>query len=309
MAEPFIPCRLAELPREEIVPAAQTAIRRNPLNRPRYFPRLGLEVLPLPKEEGAEEEEDAEPLRIARMTSKYWGVEGVRLGVAFLDNPPPDLRARILSHMNSWAQSANITFRESNSPQAEVRITRTRGQGYWSYLGTDILHIPAGQPTLNLDSFSMSTPESEYKRVVRHETGHTLGFPHEHMREAIVNQLDPQKTIVYFQQTQGWSPQTTRQQVLTPISEAELTGTAADESSIMCYQLPASITLDGQPIPGGVDINAQDYVLAAQLYPKAPAPPAPAPPPEGGKPPAARDTHITIVVEGVVTRVKGISIE
>jgi len=305
--ENFIPCALRDLPKEEIIPASRTAIRLNPLNRPRYYPRLGIEVLPMPKEEGAEEEKIDEPMRIALMTSKYWGVEGVKLGVYFMDNPPPDLRARILSHMSAWSAQANVTFRESSSNQAEVRIVRTRGQGYWSYLGTDILHIPAGQPTLCLDSFSMSTPESEYKRVVRHETGHTLGFPHEHMREAIVNQLDPQKTIVYFQQTQGWSPQTTRQQVLTPIPEAQLTGTAADETSIMTYSLPGSITYDGQPIVGGTDINTQDYALAAQLYPKAAAP---APPPNGGKPPApAKETHITILVEGVVTRVKGITIE
>jgi len=54
--------------------------------------------------------------------------------------------------------------------------------GYWSYLGTDILHIPKNRPTMCLENFSMDTLESEYKRVVRHETGHTLGFPHEHMR-------------------------------------------------------------------------------------------------------------------------------
>jgi hypothetical protein len=28
---------------------------------------------------------------------------------------------------------------------------------------------------MNLDSFTTSTPDSEFYRVVRHETGHTLG--------------------------------------------------------------------------------------------------------------------------------------
>ncbi len=36
----------------------------------------------------------------------------------------------------------------------------------------------------------MQTPESEYHRVVRHETGHTLGFPHEHMRKELVEKID-----------------------------------------------------------------------------------------------------------------------
>ena len=59
-----------------------------------------------------------------------------------------------------------------------VRIARTANDGYWSYLGTDVLQIPAGEPTLNLDSFTMNTPDSEVYPVVRHDTGHTLGFPH-----------------------------------------------------------------------------------------------------------------------------------
>jgi hypothetical protein len=31
-----------------------------------------------------------------------------------------------------------------------------------------------------------TTPDAEFYRVVRHETGHTLGFPHEHMRKEII---------------------------------------------------------------------------------------------------------------------------
>lgn len=79
----------------------------------------------------------------------------------------------------------------------DVRISLA-GSGYWSYLGTDILHIPSNQPTMNLQDFSMSTPESEYKRVVRHETGHTLGFPHEHLRKEIVDNIDRNKAYNYF---------------------------------------------------------------------------------------------------------------
>src|SRR5262245_51199882 len=121
----------------------------------------------------------------------------------------------------------------------------------------------------------MSMPESEWYRVVEHETGHTLGFPHEHMRQEIVSQLDPQKTVAYFGRTQGWSPQEVYQQVLTPIDPATLTAAPTDELSIMCYQLPGSITKDGRPIPGGAKIDAEDGTFAAKVYPKAEAPPEP----------------------------------
>ena len=36
----------------------------------------------------------------------------------------------------------------------------------------------------------------------------------------------------------------------------------------MCYQLPGSITVDGKPIIGGIDINSTDAAFAARIYPK-----------------------------------------
>jgi hypothetical protein len=209
------------------------------------------------------------PERIAVVTTKYWGVQGVRLTVSFLDNPPSDLRKRIVQHMNAWSKTGNVTFVETKG-SAQVRIAREGGEngGYWSYIGTDILHIPKQQQTMNLEAFTMNTRESEFHRVVRHETGHTLGFPHEHMRKALVDKLDVQKTIAYFEETQGWSEDEVRAQVLTPIEESTLLGTTPDPRSIMCYQIPGNITVDGKPIIGGTDIDASDYKFAASIYPK-----------------------------------------
>src|SRR5262245_4295777 len=158
--------------------AATKAVEINPANAPAVTAlRAALPGTVIPAE------------RLALLTSKYWGAGGVRLTVGFLDNPPADLRARILSHMNAWGTWSNVQFSET-ATDPQVRIARTAGDGYWSYLGTDVLQIPAGQPTMNLDSFSMNTVDSEFFRVVRHETGHTLGFPHEHMRKEIVDRID-----------------------------------------------------------------------------------------------------------------------
>src|SRR5215203_1302759 len=101
----------------------------------------------------------------------------------------------------------------------------------------------------------MNTQDSEYPRVVRHETGHTLGFPHEHMRRQLVDRLDREKVITEFMRTQGWSREEVINQVLTPIEESQLISTEIDANSIMCYQIDGSLTLDGKPIPGGADIN------------------------------------------------------
>jgi hypothetical protein len=51
---------------------------------------------------------------------------------------------------------------------------------------------------MNLDSFTMQMPESEFHRVIRHETGHTLGCPHEHMRRELVDRIDEEKAIEFF---------------------------------------------------------------------------------------------------------------
>jgi hypothetical protein len=248
-------CLPRQLPRTKWVEAAHRATAINPMNRP-AAERLGL----------VERGLVLTPEHIAVMTTKYWHTGGVKLAVGFLDNPPSDLRKRIIQHMNAWAKTANVKFAESKqSPQ--VRIARV-ADGYWSYLGTDILSIPAGEPTMNLEGFTMNTPESEYHRVVRHETGHTMGFPHEHMRKELVDLIDPDKAIKYFGETQGWDEEMVRRQVLTPLEESSLLGTEhADPNSIMCYQIPGSLTRNGRPIVGGLDIDKLDFRFAAKLYP------------------------------------------
>jgi hypothetical protein len=60
------------------------------------------------------------------------------------------------------------------------------------------LALPHGGPSGN-----------EKNGVIRHETGHTLGFPHEHMRKDLVAKIDPDKAIAFFSETQGWSAEET----------------------------------------------------------------------------------------------------
>lgn len=194
------------------------------------------------------------------------------MSVQFLDNPQTALRTRILRHMNAWGKTANVHFTETRR-NGQVRIARLDSPpdmaGYWSWIGTEILQIADDEPTLNLEGFTMRTSEAEFRRVVRHEAGHTLGFEHEHMRRDLVRKIDRAKAIAFYDRTQGWTPKEVDEQVLTPLEESSIMGTTkSDPHSIMCYQIPGSITKNGKAIVGGTDINSNDYTFAASIYPK-----------------------------------------
>lgn len=248
-------CTPKYLPKNMLLKAAKKAVEINAFNQP----ELGPLHLVAPDLEVTE-------LFIAVQTAKYWGSTPRTLTVSFMETTPADLRRRIVGHLNAWTRTSCIRFAETNGV-GQVRISRGRG-GYYSYLGTDILLIPRNRQTMNLEAFTMNTAESEFRRVIRHEAGHTLGFPHEHMRRTLVARIDPEKAYEYFRRTQGWTRTQVDQQVLTSLDERTLMATPADETSIMCYQIPGSITRDGRPILGGVDINQTDYDFVGQIYPK-----------------------------------------
>ena len=258
---PVITCTPKSLPPDRARRAAENAIRINPANA-----TVHRQVMRTPSGRRGG------PRRLAILVARRWPASGVKLTVSFMDNPAKDLRRKILSHMNAWGKTANVAFTETNGT-GKVRIARLDRPadmaGYWSWIGTEILEIPANEPTLNLEAFTMNTRDSEFYRVVRHEAGHTLGFEHEHMRTALVKKIDRAKAIKFYDWNQGWTPAEVDAQVLTPLDNRSIMGTAeSDPLSIMCYQIPGEITKDGKPIPGGTDINAKDYAFAASMYPR-----------------------------------------
>jgi hypothetical protein len=183
----IITCRPKSLPVEKLEAAARRAIEINPENE-RHQRRVAR--TPIGQLGG--------PRRIAVVVARKWPAKGVRLSVSFLDTPPAALRTRIIRHMNAWGEHANVVFSETKDA-GQVRIARLDSppdvSGYWSWVGTEILEAEPDEPTMNLEGFTMKTSDAEFRRVVRHEAGHTLGFDHEHMRSEIVKMIDRKKGV------------------------------------------------------------------------------------------------------------------
>lgn len=277
----FPGCTLKFLPEEDRYSAAEVAWEEAPTNEPTtpHSDTLGRQELAL-------------------LTTKWWGAKGVDLGVYF-DTSSQALKSKLLQFFNMWQGSgrANIRAREASVGMAQVRVSFAPRDGYWSYLGTDILHIRNG-PTMNLAGFTASTPDATFHRVACHEFGHTLGCPHEHLRKKFVDNIDVQAAIDYFRRTQGWDEGMIRSNVLTPLEERSLYGVPPlEETSIMAYQLPAEIMKDRRPFRGGDRITETDLDYIATCYPGQVAPPPPPSPPPVNPPTDRRKLLVELLEE------------
>ena len=121
----------------------------------------------------------------------------------------------------------------------EVRIARLDSPpemaGYWSYVGTEILEAENDEPTLNLEGFTMKVSDAEFRRVVRHEAGHTLGFDHEHMRSEIVKRIDRKKAFAFFDRTEGWTNEEIEEQVSCGRNSSWMPRACPVVSHVHCY--------------------------------------------------------------------------
>ena len=169
-----------------------------------------------------------------------------------------------------WMQYADIRFTEV-AKSGQIRIA-FENDGSWSYLGRDILDVPAGEPTMNIGW----SPVSDFDMAL-HEVGHGgLALHHEHQnggidwnREAVIEELSGAPNF--------WDITTIERNVLDAIPREQVIGSEVfDDNSIMMYPIPAAWIKSGAYSRTGINpaggISVGDQYWAGIVYAKASAP-------------------------------------
>jgi hypothetical protein len=148
-----------------------------------------------------------------------------------------------------------------DAPRAtsDIRISFAIPNQAWSYVGTDALHIPKSEPTMNLgwlddDVQFDAEPYKNTGQVVLHEFGHAMGMIHEHQNPKN-NAINWNKPVVYeeLQRSNGWSPEQVNENMFRKYGDKQ-----------MCAKVRALPAYDGQAedIKGyceGDEVNGSEY--------------------------------------------------
>ena len=155
--------------------------------------------------------------------------------------------------------------------ESEIRIAFERGDGFWSYLGRQILDFGKDDRTMNFGRDLITYPPALDTAI--HEIGHSLGFPHEHQ--------NPNSGIVWNEQAvyaalaqppNSWPRDKTFHNIIRKISPDHVQGSSWDPDSVMHYPFEAGLidepaqfrTATLRPAGG---LSARDKTWVKTFYP------------------------------------------
>ncbi len=195
-----------------------------------------------------------------------------------------DLHQKIAEAAAEWSEYANIVFdfgynattqkyREwVPDDQSQVRVG-FQDAGYWSLVGKDSQDpqiISPGEITLNLEKFDIELP-SNYKGIVLHEFGHSLGFHHEHQSPVANCDFDWEAVYKYLAGPPNYWSKEKVDFNLRQMPAGGLTYSPHDKDSIMHYAFPAWMFFSGKSslcfTEENDDLSAEDKKMAGKAYP------------------------------------------
>jgi hypothetical protein len=209
------------------------------------------------------------PARMALVNAKVWPRDST-LKCRFLGGSSAQ-QDKAVAMASEWMQYANIniTFVKTNDEQ--VRIAFIPGQGSWSAIGNDCLdtsYFPKNEPTMNFGWLDESTPDEEWRRVVVHEFGHSLGCIHEHQSPNETLNWNKEAVYEYFSgPPNNWDKATIDQNILEKYSTEGISATLFDPDSIMLYMFPPELFTDHKGTNNNTDLSDKDKAFIAQMYP------------------------------------------
>ena len=224
---------------------------------------------------------------------------GGKISVCFFDGGMP-ARDHVATVATKWSEGTSIAFdfgpagaRRTCDPAnpSNVRIS-FRGDGYWSYVGTQARLIDPNKQTLNLQGMDRAQFNDNDNGVILHEFGHAVGFEHEH--QSPKSGCQEQFNWSYLYTAMGWSKEEVDRNMRRLDSSSSAGGllvTTFDRQSIMLYSLEPAAFKDPAhascfiPEPNNA-ISSVDRQAIAKIYPLLP-PGAPAP--AAGPPPTVAD--------------------
>lgn len=227
-----------------------------------------------PREMGADV--SVERARLIVYTGRKWVNETV-LHYHFLNSPiwqgGENQKDIVREAFDVWkAVRIGIGFEEVTSPEAaEIRIGFQQGDGYWSYLGRDVLRIGQHERTMNFGSDLTLDPRGVDVPV--HEIGHSLGFPHEHQNPKAGIVWDVEAVVDYFSGSPNfWDLNMINQNILKKIPRGQIDGSDWDPDSVMHYAFRAGLIRQPEEYRDGLTpasgLSEMDRAQVKVFYPE-----------------------------------------